>query len=187
LQALKDYRNLIAAVDRRCQRIVSRHRGQIACTKGCAGNCCRIHLSVYPVEAVSLALALQKLAPEMRRRIQHKARHTNSFGPCPLLVDGACSMYDARAVICRTHGLPVGLEYRGHRTVGFCLKNFKHPYPIPDEDIIDLAPLNRSLAEVNSKFLSQVDLPLLPGKRFTIGEALLLETVLFSVPEAGRC
>jgi hypothetical protein len=135
---------------------------------------------------VSLALALQKLAPEMRRRIQHKARHTNSFGPCPLLEDGACSMYDARAVICRTHGLPVGLEYRGHRTVGFCLKNFKHPYPIPDEDIIDLAPLNRSLAEVNSKFLSQVDLPLLPGKRFTIGEALLLETVLFSVPEVGR-
>ena len=179
MQALQDYQELIAEVHRRCQRIVSRHRDQIACTKGCAGNCCRIHLSVYPVEAVSLALALQKLAPEMRHHILHKARHTNTFGPCPLLQDGACRMYDVRAVICRTHGLPVRSEYRGHRTVGFCLKNFKHPAPIPEEDIIDLARLNRSLAEVNRKFLSEVDLRLLPGNRFTIAEALLLDVVIY--------
>jgi hypothetical protein len=93
LQALKDYQKLIAEVDSDCRRIVSRHKDQIACTKGCAGNCCRIHISVYPVEAVSLALALQELTPEMRRRIQHKARHTNSFGHCPLLEDGASRMY----------------------------------------------------------------------------------------------
>jgi Fe-S-cluster containining protein len=173
LQALQDYQKLIAEVDRRCRLVVDRHRDQIACTKGCAGNCCRIHLSVYPVEAASLALALQKLAPAKRRRIQHRARHTNSFGPCPLLEDGACLMYDVRAVICRTHGLPVRSEYRGHRTVGFCIKNFKHPAPLPDEDIIDLASLNRSLAEANRKFTGQIALP--PRKRFTIAEALLLE------------
>jgi hypothetical protein len=175
LQALQDYQNLIAELDRRCRLIVSRHGDQIACTKGCAGNCCRIHLSLYPVEAVSLALALQKLAPEMRDRMQHKARHTNSSGPCPLLEDGACLMYNARAVICRTHGLPVCSEYRGHRTVGFCIKNFKHPAPIPEEDIIDLACLNRSLTEANSKFLSEVYPSLLPGKRLAISEALLMD------------
>jgi Fe-S-cluster containining protein len=175
LKALQDYQKLIAEVDRRCQRIVGRHRYHIACTKGCAGNCCRIHLSVYPVEAVSLALALQKLAPAMRRRIQHQALHTTSFGPCPLLEDGACLMYDARAVICRTHGLPVRSEYRGHRTVGFCIKNFRHPGPIPEEDIIDLAPLNRSLAEANRQFVGQLACLLPPLKRFTIAEALLLD------------
>ena len=174
MHALKDYQKLIDEVDRRCDRIVSRHRDQIACTKSCAGNCCRIHLSVYPVEAVSIAKALQKLAPEMRHRIQNKARHTNSFGPCPLLEEGACLMYDARAVICRTHGVPVRTEYRGHRTVGFCTKNFKHPSPIPDEDVIDLALLNRSLARVNSRFVNGVALPLPPDKRFTIAEALLM-------------
>jgi len=175
LEALADYQKLIVEVDRRCQRIVGRHRDRIACTKGCAGNCCRIHLSVYPVEAASLALALQKLAPARRRHIQHRARHTNSFGPCPLLEDGACLMYEARAVICRTHGLPVRSEYRGHRTVGFCTKNFKQTVPIPDEDIIDLAPLNRSLAEVNRRFVGRPALPLPPRMRFTIAEALLLD------------
>lgn len=174
MQTLKDYKLFIADVDRRCHQIVGRHGDQIACTRGCAGNCCRIHLSVYPVEAVSLSLALQKLAPEMQHRIQVRARHTNSFGPCPLLEDGACLMYDARAVICRTHGLPVSTEYKGRRTVGFCVKNFKQLDPIPDEDIIDLAHLNRSLAEINIRFVHKNPNLLPPAKRFTIAEALLM-------------
>ena len=175
LKALKDYRQLITEVDRRCRRISSRHSAHIACAKGCAGNCCRIHLSVYPVEALSLAMALQQLAPDIQDRIQHKARLTNSFGPCPLLEGGACLMYDARAVICRTHGLPLLSEYRGHRSVGFCGKNFKHLSPIPEEDIINLTRLNKTLAEINQRFVSEVNHPLLPGGRFTIGEALLMK------------
>jgi hypothetical protein len=138
LHYLKDYKLFIADVNRRCDQIIRRHRNQIACTRGCAGNGCRIHLSVYPVEAMSLSLALQKLEPEIQHRIQARARHTNSFGPCPLLEDGACLMYDARAVICRTHGLPASTEYKGHRAIGCCVKNFKQLDSIPDEDVIDL-------------------------------------------------
>lgn len=175
LKALKGYQQLITEVDRRCRRISSRHPAYIACTKGCAGNCCRIHLSVYPVEALSLAMALQQLAPDIQDRIRHKARLTNSFGPCPLLEDGACLMYAARAVICRTHGLPMLTEYRGLRSVGCCEKNFKHLSPIPAEDIIDLTRLNKTLAEINQRFVSEVDHQLPPGDRFTIGEAMLIK------------
>jgi Fe-S-cluster containining protein len=175
MQALRDYHKLIAAVDRRCRRIVRRHRDLIACTKGCAGNCCRIHISVYPVEALAMALALQKLAPDLRHRIQNKARHTNSFGPCPLIEDGACLMYDARAVICRTHGLPMLTEYRGHRAVGYCEKNFRNLSPIPAEDIIDLSHLNNLLAAVNRGFVSALSHPLPSGKRFTLAQALVMD------------
>jgi len=175
MQALRDYQKLIADVDRRCRRIVSRHRDHIACTKGCAGNCCRILISVYPVEAVSMVLELQKLAPDLRRRIQHKARHTDSFGPCPLIEDGACLMYDARAVICRTHGLPILTEYRGHRTIGFCEKNFQHLPPIPEDDAINLAHLNSSLAAVNQGFVSHFADRWPPDSRFSLSEALLMK------------
>jgi len=178
MQALRDYQQLIADVDRRCRRIVSRHRDHIACTKGCAGNCCRILISVYPVEAVSMVIELQKLAPDLRRRIQHKAKHTNSFGPCPLIENGACLMYDARAVICRTHGLPMRTEYRGHRSIGFCEKNFQNLSPIPEEDVIDLAQLNNSLAAVNRRFVSEVGHRLPPGKRFTIAQALVMDLLV---------
>ena len=162
-------------MDRHCRGIVSRHKAQIACAKGCAGNCCRIHISVYPVEAVSLALSLQGQPPQMRRRIQHRARLTNSFGPCPLLEDGACCMYTARAVICRTHGLPVLTEYRGHRAVGFCGKNFQGRFAIPEEDIIKLAQLNSTLAAINRQFCREAAHRLPPGDRFTIAQALLMD------------
>ena len=175
MQALKEYHHWIAGVDRRCRRIISRHRDQIACRKGCAGNCCRIHLSIYPVEAVSLSLALQRLDPATRRRIERKARLTYSFGPCPLLEDGACSMYHARAVICRTHGLPVLAEYRGRRSIGFCQKNFRELSRIPPQDIIDLTSLNTSLAEINCRFVDKLAPLLPPAKRFTIAEALLID------------
>jgi hypothetical protein len=66
-------------------------------------------------------------------------------------------------------------EYRGHRSVGFCVKNFQHLAPIPEEDIIDLAHLNSSLAAVNRRFVSEVGHLLLPGDRFTIAEALLMD------------
>ena len=178
MQALKEYHKLIIDVDQRCRRIIQRHQDHFACTKSCVGNCCRIHISVYPVEAVSLALSLQKRAPDLRRRIRHKARHTNSFGPCPLLEDGACLMYDARAVICRTHGLPMRTEYRGHRSIGFCEKNFQNLSPIPEEDVIDLAQLNNSLAAVNRRFVSEVGHRLPPGKRFTIAQALVVDLLV---------
>lgn len=173
-QALQEYQNLVEEVERRCQRILSRHRDQIVCAKGCAGNCCRIHLSLFPVEAVSLAAALGKLASAERERVQHIARQTNSFGPCPLLKDGVCRMYDARAVICRTHGLPMATEYRGRRSIGYCEKNFRSPSPLPEADIIDLNALNHSLAKVNQRFVRAAAPGMSPGHRFTIGEALLL-------------
>jgi uncharacterized protein len=186
LQFLKEYQQLITNVDRRCRRIISRHPDHIACTKGCAGNCCRIHLSVYPVEAVSLAMALLQMAPGIQDRIQHKALHTNSFGPCPLLEDGACLMYDARAVICRTHGLPMLTEYRGHRSIGFCSKNFKHRCPVPEEDIIDLSQIHRSLAEVNRRFIQAAGHHLPSGDRFTIAQALVPDFFKLRRPEETK-
>ena len=174
-EAFKEYKDFISRVDLLCERIRRNYGQYMACTKGCAGNCCRIHLSVFAVEAVSLAVGLQKLPRETIAHIRRRARHTNSFGPCPLLEDGACLIYDCRAVICRTHGFPVFTEYRGHRSVGFCLKNFQNLTAIPDDAVIDLAWLNSSLAAVNRRFVSQMDLQLPPGGRFTVAEALLME------------
>ena len=175
MQALRDYQNLIVEVDRICDHIRQRYSEHIACTKGCAGNCCRIHISVFPVEAVSFAAALQKLPPKKVRHIRQKARQANSFGPCPLLEKGACRMYASRAVICRTHGLPVLTEYRGRRSIGFCLKNFQKLPSIPGDAVIELAPLNNALMAVNRQFVREYASTFPFVKRLTIGQALLLD------------
>jgi Fe-S-cluster containining protein len=175
LNALRNYQRLIAQVDNVCRQIQEGYSKQIACEKGCAGNCCRIHLSVFPIEAISLAIALEKLPREMVRHIRQKARHTNSFGPCPLLEKGACLMYASRLIICRTHGLPMRIEYRGNRFIGFCQKNFRQLDPIPDDAVIDLDCLNNNLAAVNQLFVNEFSDRIGLSPRFSISEALLLD------------
>jgi Fe-S-cluster containining protein len=180
LKALRNYHSLIARVDRACRGIQEGYPDQIACQKECTGNCCRIHLSIFPIEAISLASALQKLPRKIASHIRHKARQTSGSGPCPLLEEGACLMYASRLVICRTHGLPMRTEYRGNRFIGFCQKNFRNLHPIPDDAVIDLDDLNYSLAAVNRLFIDQFSDRFRLDQRLSIGEALLLNPDLLA-------
>ena len=171
----KKYQQLIERVDKACRYIQEGYADQIACRKGCAGNCCRIHLSIFAIEALALAYALKKLPGDLAHHIRKKALNTTGFGPCPLLEDGACLMYVSRLFICRTHGLPMRTEYRGRQSVGFCQKNFQTLNSIPDDAVMDLDELNNELAALNRAFVEAYRGPLELGDRLKIGEALLLD------------
>jgi len=174
LQALGDYQLLISDVDQRCYDIRQRYGQYMTCKKGCPGNCCQRHITVFPIEAAAFARSLLDLSQDLINHIQRKAIKSNSTGPCPLLEAGACLMYDSRAIICRTHGYPILSEYRGQRSIGFCHRNFKHLPVISDDQVIELAPLNKSLTALNRRFIDEFSDRLPPAKRFTVGEALLL-------------
>jgi len=90
-----------------------------------------------------------------------------------LLEDGACLLYDSRAIICRTHGYPILSEYNGHQSVGFCHRNFKGLSSISADRIIGLAPLNKNLVALNRRFIHEFVGRLLPADRLTVAEALL--------------
>lgn len=175
MKALGNYQTLIVAVEKIISRIQTAYTEQIACEKGCSGNCCRIHLSIFPVEAISLSLALKRLPNEKARYIRDKAVHATGSGPCPLLEDGACLMYTSRLLICRTHGIPMRNEYRGHRSIGCCQKNFQDLDPIPNDAVIDLDNLNKRLAAVNRQFVTEFSVCIASGSRLSISEALLLQ------------
>lgn len=175
MKALASYQELIKAVDRTIVRIQTRYAEHIACQKGCAGNCCRIHLSILPVEAVSLSMALKRHPSDTVRYIRNKTKRATASGPCPLLDDGACLMHASRLVICRTHGIPMRNKYRGRQSIGCCGKNFQFLEPIPEDAVIDLDELNKRLAAVNRQFVSEYWNYNFPGSRLSIGEALMLE------------
>ena len=172
---IKNYQQLIARVNKASRVIQERYADQIACRKSCAGNCCRIHLAIYAIEAIALAYALKKLPRDLTRHIKRKAANTSGFGPCPLLEDGACLMYASRLLICRTHGLPMRTEYRGRHSIGFCQKNFQTLNSIPDDAVLDLDELNIELAALNREFIEAYDGPLELRERLKIGEALLFD------------
>lgn len=70
-----------------------------ACRKGCA-HCCHISLKMTQAEATEIGKAIgvvpaHDAADRPERAVDNE--------PCPFLIDGACSIYDHRPVVCRSH------------------------------------------------------------------------------------
>ncbi|WDP91317.1 MAG: YkgJ family cysteine cluster protein [Desulfobacter sp.] len=167
-ELFKNYNALIARIDAHTAAIQANWDGQIACKKGC-DDCCRF-LSLFPVEAFALSRAFCALAPPDREKVVDQARAGEE--KCPLLVDHACMVYQARPVICRTHGLPIYMEKGGKVQVDFCPENFKGLTELPKEALLDIDQLNTLLAAVNGHFLENLDADL--PDRIPVSEALEL-------------
>ena len=173
-ELLHNYRELISRVDELCANIAKIFPGEIVCRAGCAG-CCR-HLTLLPVEIITLAAALHELPRSQRDSIQERARLASPDGPCPLLADDRCLLYQARPLICRTHGLPLLTLLDGVTRVDFCPENFKGVKNLPGSAVIDLERLNTALVAVDALFCQEYFPEGHADKeRYTIAEALLLE------------
>lgn len=170
---LHNYRQLIERIDALCRGIKDALGEQITCTEGCSDCCTAINL--FPVEAASLAVALEALpedeAEDIRRYVAEQAQGER----CPLLRHHRCLLYAARPVVCRTHGLPIIYGTGHERNIDYCPLNLTEEKTLPGSAIIDLDNLNSLLVAVNALFLSQSDTRNTP-ERLTIAEALLKRT-----------
>jgi Fe-S-cluster containining protein len=152
------YRKFIEEVDRLAARLQTRYSKHLVCRAGCAG-CCHHHLSVFAVEAEEARAAIEALPVPIRARVEEQAREVikcedqGSRVACPLLIDGHCSIYESRPLICRTQGLPLLMEAEdGEQEVDFCPLNFTGDGSIDDLDedhLVLLDALNLRLALVN--------------------------------------
>ena len=165
------YRELLAAVDRILVGIRRRYPGQIACRKGCSCGC--RNLSIFPIEAVSIAEAVQKL-PELTAGKIRKRAVAASFWDCPLMENRACSLYSFRPLICRTHGFPLQTIYRGQLSIGCCRHNFTKMPSIPENAVIDLDGINGALRGINALAVREMASRLQLPDRVSIADAVLL-------------
>ena len=173
---LKNYTDLLARVDAHIRQVEQDHADKIACKKGCDA-CCR-PLNLFPVEALALARAFSALPQNAQQRLRQKiiARQdqveSRDSSGCPLLMDHACLLYQARPVICRTHGFPIYMVKDGEALVDYCPENFKGMAHLPKEALLDLDQLNTLLTAINQHFITAIeaDLP----QRIPILEALFL-------------
>jgi Fe-S-cluster containining protein len=148
---LENYRELIKSLDSHAAGITDIYGEHMDCRKGCDG-CCR-HLSVFWVEGFALFDALRK-APKARADIvRRKIAHGATSLECPLLEDHVCLLYEARPVICRTHGLPLMNEYQSGPEIHCCPKNFQNFQALPGDAVLDMEMVNSSLATINSLFV----------------------------------
>lgn len=141
-------------VDAHFDAAVARTPEGFSCRAGCS-QCC-VRFSVFEVEAAPIRQALAEIDPALRERIREQGRDPHATA-CALLVDGLCSVYAERPLICRSHGLPIAVpdpdDPDGPLSVDHCPLNF-HDVPPPRASVLILEAVNRPLA-----VLAELDSP----------------------------
>ena len=90
-------------VDAFFDRVGGRYPGALTCAPGCT-DCCKRELTVTHVEAARIEAAVARLEPDAREGL---ARRATGEACVALGEDGRCAIYEARPVVCRSHGLPL--------------------------------------------------------------------------------
>lgn len=165
--SLDEYRAAVAKIDAAAAAVFARRADDVACERGCS-SCCVDGLTVLSVEAA----AIERLVDERGL----SAEPAPPPGGCGFLdATGACTVYEARPVVCRTHGLP--LRMRGAAAdddtrsssrrrplkvlgddVEVCALNFTTREPAA-EDVLDAERLAALLLVVEQRFRAREGRP----------------------------
>lgn len=150
---LHEHRLALQKIDDAVARASSAAGNQLRCERGCS-SCCVDGLTVLPVEAELIrASGLRPPARPMP-------------GMCAFLdEEGACSVYQVRPVLCRTHGLALKTGEAGVRgslrvlgqDVSACELNYSTRAPAREE-ILDATRLMMLLVTVDRRYRAHAGL-----------------------------
>ncbi|HEY0195830.1 MAG TPA: YkgJ family cysteine cluster protein [Kofleriaceae bacterium] len=115
------------------------------CQSGCS-DCCHVRLTITAVEAAAIRDHVAGLAPDARAalaRVAHPDRCAALDGT------GRCRIYDARPLVCRSHGVPIRLQRRGLPAVQACHRNFRTITPDPD-CVLDQTTLSATVLAIDA-------------------------------------
>lgn len=144
--ALTQYRELATRLDAKFADIRDKHANSFRCGLGCH-ECCKPSLTVNPLEAENL-----------KRYLNDRPSPGESFGKnrCAFLDrTGTCTVYEARPLVCRTHGAPLqfrdpdskkieaALRYRDVCPLNFSGQDLGK---LPADEVLNLDTVNTLLA-----------------------------------------
>jgi Fe-S-cluster containining protein len=137
---------LTRKVDAFFARVAERHGGDMQCATGCS-DCCHVRLTITAVEASAIRAHVAAWPVERRRDL---ANVEPGDERCAALDSvGKCKVYDARPLVCRSHGVPIRLARGSLPVVQSCHHNFTRSAPDPD-CILDQATLSATLYAVDA-------------------------------------
>ncbi len=152
--ALANYGALVAKVDAKSAAVVAAHADQFACRRGCH-SCCQPGLTVNAVEAAHVR-AYVEATPGLAATLAALVAAAPHGGTrCALLTEaGACSIYAARPLVCRSHGLPLTVTEAGGTRRDVCPLNFtgRDLADIPASDVVNLDTLNTLLTLIDRQY-----------------------------------
>jgi Fe-S-cluster containining protein len=132
---------LHAKVDAFFARVEARHGDDMQCRTGCS-DCCRVRLTITSAEAAAIRAEVARW-PAARRRALAPAPAPAEVAPpapgdappdrCAALDErGRCRIYDARPIVCRSHGVPIRMRRGSLPVIEACPRNFTRTEPAAD-------------------------------------------------------
>lgn len=180
-EALAHFRVLASKVDAFFNRVESQHSNDLACSSGC-NDCCHVRLTVTSVEAHIISDFWLQLPTAVKDNLEARARD-KSDGLCVALGDdGRCTIYEARPLVCRSHGLPLRLRQEGRLPVlDACFRNFteKGPGAVAPDYVLDQQTLSTALLAIDAAYSRVLGKP--PGERVDLA-ALMLKLAFGETP-----
>jgi hypothetical protein len=164
---LARYRELCAWCDAFYTAVYRRQKARMKCRQGC-GMCCILR-NASPIEA---AVIRDYLAGDGRDVPALARNRSDPKEMCPLLVSDECSIYPARPIICRTHGLP--MRYRRTGVMQSCIENFRDI----DTDgldpglVLDMDKVTQNLMRLNLAYCRIVGLEGTAGERVSLASLI---------------
>lgn len=149
------YSQLLQKVDAKFNEIQQRHTRHMKCQRGCH-SCCLPGLTISALEAAHIANYLCD-----HSQLDSQAREVEQQDPfkgtrCSFLnKQGACTIYEARPIVCRSHGVPIRFEDENKQMLAdVCPLNFtdKDLIDIDAVDFINIDTLNTILAAISKQF-----------------------------------
>ncbi|MDL2286387.1 YkgJ family cysteine cluster protein [Desulfococcaceae bacterium OttesenSCG-928-F15] len=167
----QNYEKLLVKLDESLAAIREKAGSAMVCQKGCEA-CCR-SISIFSVEAFFLGDFLKALPKEERGFIFTQVSEKKGDESCPLLFEGICLAYDARPVICRTHGFPLVIRGDGEDFLDYCPMNFQGKKDLALSLSLQLETLNRTLSAIQGVFMRESGLSGEIPERFSVRDAVL--------------
>ena len=153
-ETMREYQGLRGKVDVHFDMIFDKHQAEMRCAAQCHA-CCAPGLTVTRIEADAIRDHLTT-HPELIPNLAELANRDPHQGQrCSLLdAEGRCSIYEARPLICRSHGAPVLVQIdESHEGIDACELNFTQGIDMLDDgDWIHLETLNTMLTLIDWRY-----------------------------------
>lgn len=170
------YGELIARLDAFESRVQAAQGSFLRCAAGCDA-CCRLRRSAFPVEVAAIRAHLSTLAPATLETLRARQGDPEVVAGrrCAFLApDGHCAVYEARPIVCRTHGPAI----RTSDGLSYCHLNFEGlsaasvEATLPPEAVMNLELVNQMLVLIDTAYRSEAALSETVPVRLDLAEAL---------------
>ena len=143
---LTRYKDFLAYLDSKLEKMFESQKAFIKCQKGCSYCCTEGEFPMSVLEFVNMMFCFESLSEDTKTKIQKNidellSKPKPKFYQCPFLIEGVCSIYPERPIICRTFGL-IWFE-KDRKKIPFCVDkglNYSNVFDQSTDKIVKNAP-----------------------------------------------